>query len=111
MEVKGADRNKGYVLLYEAMGTATLILAVNMGSGYFTPIAVGMALYSSITYLGSVSGGHFNPAVTTAVATRLGTENLAGNLIFAAMMIAAQIVGGSLGCLIVFLGSKKDSTN
>lgn len=107
MEVKGGDRNKGFVMLYEMLGTATLLVAINFGSQYFTPIAVGLALYANIIYLGSVSGGHFNPAVTMAVLTRLGTENLGTNLVFAMIIIFAQVVGAVVGVLFCFIMTKR----
>ena len=107
MEVKGGDRNKGFVMLYEMLGTATLIIALNFGSQYFTPIAVGLALYANIIYLGTVSGGHFNPAVTMAVLTRLGTENLGSNIFFSFFIIFAQVLGAALGVLFCFIMTKR----
>jgi glycerol uptake facilitator-like aquaporin len=61
-----------------------------------TPIAFGASLTVAILIVGSVSGGHLNPAVTMAML-------ISGNIkpIRACMYILAQIVGGSLavGCI------------
>ena len=55
------------------MGTATLCAAINYSNetpskgGFAAPIT----LFAIIMTIGSVSGGHVNPAVTTAVFTYL----------------------------------------
>lgn len=72
MEVPGGHANKKNVLLYECLGTAFLLVSINMsahfgGSGSFQPIAVALTLYSLIMIYGPVSGAHFNPAVTVGV--------------------------------------------
>ena len=44
-------------------GTAFLVYAVNISGG--NPIAIAFALFTIILIGGPISGGHFNPAVTT----------------------------------------------
>jgi aquaporin Z len=62
--------------LYEFIGTFFLVLTVGMtvlnpGSiGLFAPIAIGSVLALMIYAGGHISGGHYNPAVSLAVALR-----------------------------------------
>ena len=109
MEVPGSHEVREVVLFYEMLGTATLIFAVNLGGGYFTPLAVGLTLFSNIAFFGSVSGGHFNPAVTAAVMVRLGLKNFASNLFYGLMIIMAQLLGATIGVVLVFISSNVDA--
>ena len=52
--------------LVEAVGTFFLTMAVSL-SLMANPIAIGLMLMAMIYMGGYISGGHFNPAVTTAV--------------------------------------------
>ena len=83
MEVIGGKERWYHVVLYEFVGTAFLITAVNMTSdtesGALEPIGVGLMLMCNILIFGRVSGGHFNPAVTTGI---LLYEGLKGNIRF-----------------------------
>ena len=105
MEVKGGWENKGYVLLFECIGTANLLYAINSSSsnGDWLPFAVGLTIFGNICIFGEVSGGHFNPAVTIGVLIAEGSKNLGRNIVFAAMIILAQIVGAILGCMSSYL--------
>ena len=47
---------------------------------------------------GQVSGGHFNPAVTLGVLAT--SEEAAGNIWYAGMIILSQFFGAGFGCLI-----------
>jgi glycerol uptake facilitator-like aquaporin len=93
-------------LLAEGLGTAMLLVAV-IGSGIMgdslangniaiallaNAIATGCMLYAIITVLGPISGAHFNPVVTAAMAYR-GHISLKD----AAAYIPVQIIGGILG--------------
>ena len=58
--------------LVEFIGTFFLVLTIGMtvidpGAGALAPLAIGSALMIMIYAGGHVSGGHYNPAVTTAV--------------------------------------------
>jgi glycerol uptake facilitator-like aquaporin len=92
----------------ECLGTAFLLATV-VGSGIMAAklsggndalallcntLPTGAILVVLILMFGSVSGAHFNPAVSIALALR---HELSGNV--AAMYIAVQIVGGVVGVL------------
>lgn len=106
MEVPGGHRNKGLVCLYEALGTATLLMSINMTSGY-NPYAISITIFAAIVVFGSVCGAHFNPAVTIAVLIKNG--NFSKDLPFALLIIVSQIVGAFLGILTAFFSLSKYS--
>lgn len=95
------------IVLAEALGCC-LLLATVIGSGIMAErlaggnvalallgntLATGAMLFVLITIFGSVSGAHFNPAVTLALAARREVAIPLG-----AAMISAQIFGAILGC-------------
>lgn len=69
MEVPGGKQNKIKVCLYEALGTAFLITAINWSASkpQLQPQTIGLSITISALILGGISGGHFNPAITIAV--------------------------------------------
>jgi len=96
----------------EAIGTALLLAAV-VGSGIMAErlsggnagvallanaIATGGALYALIILFGPISGAHFNPAVTIALAVRGMAERRA-----ILPYVMAQIAGGILGVWLAHL--------
>jgi aquaporin Z len=84
-------------LLAEAFGTFVLVFSLIGTALFFSPatgpfpvaFVIGLAVMGSAYAVGSVSGGHFNPAVTigAAVAGRMLRKDVAP-------YIVAQIVGG-----------------
>lgn len=99
-------------LAAEAVGTM-ILLATVVGSGIMAErlalgndaiallgntIATGAILYVLITIFGPVSGAHFNPAVTVAMATRREIEP--GQ---AAVYIGVQVIGAILGVWLAHL--------
>ena len=71
MEVPGGEKNKLIVCIYEALGTALLLIAVNWGSnGSGQASAISITIFINIMIFGGASGGHFNPAVTIGVYIR-----------------------------------------
>ncbi len=84
-------------LIAEAFGTFVLVFAVIGTALYLSPttgpfpvaIAIGIAVMASAYAVGSISGGHFNPAVTIGAAA-------AGRMLWRDVVpyIVAQIVGG-----------------
>jgi aquaporin Z len=88
------SRNKIGMLVAEFLGTGVLtavVLAVgksNIGIPYFISLAVGLALVMLITIFGSISGAHFNPAITLGLwsARRVKT-------VPAVLYILAQFLG------------------
>lgn len=106
MEVPGGNNNKIVVCLSELIGTCFLLIAVNWGtcSGW-TPICVGLTVYGMAQIFGPISGGHFNPAVSIGMYIKeigkyTNNNGAMGNLVMLVLMIASQIVGAILGCVI-----------
>jgi aquaporin Z len=91
---------KAYV---EFIGTFFLVFTVGMASrnaGAFAPLAIGSVLMVMVFAGGHVSGGHYNPAVSTAVLLR-GKMSLREY----APYIVVQLVAGALaGLVIIALG-------
>lgn len=89
MEVPGGYDNKLLVCVNELLGTAMLLIAVNWSGG--NVVGVCLTLYANIIIFGSVSGGHFNPAVTAGVLIRQSYEapsKIAVNVAYAALIVA-----------------------
>jgi aquaporin Z len=92
-------------LVAEAFGTLVLVVAIigtavfaSSNTGYVgISIAAGLAVVVSAYAVGSISGGHFNPAVTLGVAA-------AGRMPWRDVLpyIAAQIIGGIIGTSLLF---------
>ena len=112
MEVPGGHNSKLWVLLYEFMGTALLLLAINnaAGVGDNVPYSAAIGLFGIIMLIGPVSGGHVNPAVSTAVLVREG--NIGKNILFYFLIIAAQILGAGCGvAMMLGMTNKLDETS
>ncbi len=81
-------------LIVEFIGTFVLVFTVGMtvigptGAGALAPLAIGASLMVVVYAGGHISGGHYNPAVSLAVALR-------GRLAYATMVAywIAQMVG------------------
>ena len=99
-------------LLAEAVGTAFLLMAV-VGSGiaaqrlspgdvglqlFENAVATAFALMALIWAFGSISGAHFNPAVTLADVVLQGRPAKEG-----AAYIGAQVTGGIVGTMLANL--------
>jgi len=89
-------------LIVEFIGTFFLVLTVgacvvNPNVGVIAPIAIGSALMVMIFAGGHISGGHYNPAVTLAVALRgrLPAGEVPGYMI-------AQLIGAALAAAAVY---------
>ena len=93
-------------LIAEAFGTFILVSAViggaiyesTSGTGFIgIALAVGLAVVIAAYAVGSISGGHFNPAVTLGVAA-------AGRMPWRDVLpyVAAQLVGGIVSAAIGF---------
>jgi aquaporin Z len=86
--------------IVEFIGTFFLVFTVGMcvmkpGAGDMAPLAIGSVLMVMIYAGGHISGGHFNPAVTTAVWLRgkCPTTDVPGYM-------ASQIVGGIIAAIV-----------
>jgi aquaporin Z len=88
-------------LTVEFIGTFFLVFAVGMGvanAGALAPLAIGATLMVMIFAGGHVSGGHFNPAVSTAVWLR-GKMTRDEYVAY----FVTQIVAGIVAALVVTL--------
>jgi aquaporin Z len=90
--------------LTEFIGTFFLVLTVGMtvidpGAGSLAPLAIGSALMIMVYAGGHVSGGHYNPAVTTAVwlRGRCPASDVPG------YMISQLLGGGAAALLVIYL--------
>ena len=105
MEVKGAKNHKGFVFLYECLGTAMLMTGINLSStispGELKPIGIALTLYSAILIFGGPGGAHFNPAVTIGVFIKEWQPK--AHLPIAVMMIFAQITGAILAEVLLYI--------
>jgi len=93
------DYPNGVKLISEFLGTYMLVLTVglNVIGGSKAPVfSIGASLMCMIFALGSVSGAHFNPAVTTAILLSGRGKIRSGD---AGAYMGVQIVGGICAAL------------
>ena len=96
-------------LVVELIGTFFLVFTVGMASktaGSFAPLAIGAALMVMVFAGAHVSGGHFNPAVSTAVLLR-GKLPRADYVPY----VAAQILAAIVAALVVIALGYDPSTS
>jgi aquaporin Z len=97
----GACPPLGPRLLAEFIGTFFLVFTVctatnpKHGAGALAPLAIGAVLMVMVFAGGHISGGHYNPAVSTAVLTR-GKLAMTEWSSYVAVQLAAAAVGGLL---------------
>ena len=88
MEVQGSEGNKFFICVSEFIGTAMLIIAINWSStSDSAPMAVGACVFVMATIFGTVSGGHFNPAVTLGMLWKEGKDRFGRNLGLTIIMV------------------------
>jgi MIP family channel proteins len=93
----------------EAVGVFALcfigILAITGSGGDLTAVALahGLAIAVMVAALGHVSGGHFNPAITLGLL--LGRKI---DLPMAGVYWVAQLLGGLLAAIVVWLATTRD---
>jgi aquaporin Z len=91
----------GRKLVVEFIGTFFLVFTVCMatnpkvGAGSLAPLAIGAVLMVMVFAGGHISGGHYNPAVSTAVLVR---GKMTGNEWVTYVLI--QLVGGVVAALV-----------
>jgi len=107
MEVPGGSNNKVMVCIAEIIGTAFLLIAVNISSNTgVTPMCVGFTVFAMATIIGPVSGGHMNPAVTMGMFIKHnhGDKTLQ-NLVYMVIIICSQLIGAMLGVSIASMAA------
>ena len=67
------------------------------------PLCVGLLYLAIICFLGVISGGHFNPAVSLGVLIKEGKQRWKTNLKFFGLIVVAQALGAILGVMLVWL--------
>lgn len=82
------DKRMFNAFVTELIGTF-IFLSVILTTGQ--PVAIGVALITAIFFGGSISGGHFNPAVSTMF---LAKGTISANQWIA--YVVAQVLGGLL---------------
>lgn len=89
--------NAFFSIAVEFIGTFIFLMVIgvmaSMGTRSIAPLAMGLALAVVIYAFGSISGGHFNPAVTLGASASSGWQNKYIGYII------AQIIAGVLAFL------------
>lgn len=91
-------------LVVEFVGTFFLVFTVGMAvanAGESAPLAIGAVLIAMVFAGGHVSGGHFNPAVSTAVFLR-GKMESGGE--YGAYVVTQLVAGAAAAAVIRILG-------
>lgn len=95
-----AEATGTFALVIVTCGASLMYLALHTGvPGPLTvSLAVGLCMSAMLAALGSVSGGHFNPAVTCGLifAGRFPARR-------AVAYVVAQVLGGGVAALLAFL--------
>jgi glycerol uptake facilitator-like aquaporin len=88
-------------MAYEFLGTAALVYAVNISNNFpFAVIGIVGTLWISILFMGPVTGGHCNPAVTLGVLVSNKHAHKDLNMFFS--ILIAEFAGGIFGILLAF---------
>jgi len=88
-------------MAYEFLGTAALVYAVNISHNMpFAVIGIAGTLWISIMFMGPVTGGHCNPAVTLGVLTV--NKHAHKDLYMLSRILIAEFVGGIFGIFMAF---------
>lgn len=87
--------------IVELIGTFFLVLTVgtcvvNPSAGVIAPIAIGSILMVMIFAGGHISGGHYNPAVTLAVALRGRLPSVEVPVYVCAQLLGAALAAGAV---------------
>ena len=106
METPFGKDHSQIVCIYELLGTATLMFAVVMSGG--NGLFIIATLWAILMICGGITGGHFNPAVSTGVFVwrRKYAEDFG---LYISIMVS-QFIGAAVGCLLglLMIGSFSD---
>lgn len=95
----GAEAFGTFILVFVGVGVALFAAYISAGAVPLTVgIAFALALFAAISAFGHISGGHFNPAVTLALAV-VGRAKWAD----AAFYWIAQVLGAALAGIVLFV--------
>ena len=98
-------------LVVEFVGMFLFMFTVGMatntaGAGVLAPLAIGSVLMVMVFAGGHVSGGHFNPAVSTAVFLRRRMESIE----FAAYVATQGVAAVIAGLVVRYVGGREAQT-
>jgi aquaporin Z len=98
-------------LVVEFVGMFLFVFTVGMatnkaGAGALAPLAIGSILMVMVFAGGHVSGGHFNPAVSTAVFLRRRMESIE----FAAYVATQGVAAVIAGLVVRYVGGREAQT-
>jgi hypothetical protein len=99
METPFGKHHGRTVCIYELLGTATLMFAVVMCAG--NALYVVFTLWAILMIGGGITGGHFNPAVSTGVF--VWRRKFHEDFHLYVSIMGSQFVGAAIGCLLGFL--------
>jgi len=99
METPFGKHHGTTVCVYELLGTATLMFSVVMCGG--NALYVVLTLWAILMIGGGITGGHYNPAVSTGVF--IWRRQYAEDFRLYISMMVSQFIGAALGCLFGYL--------
>jgi aquaporin Z len=101
MEIYAAKENKLIVFVYEMMGTAMLVYAINMQyTETFGVFGIAFMLFAWLLIGGPITGAHFNPAVTVGV--YISNKHWQEDVNIFLITLVAEFTGGILGIMLTW---------
>lgn len=105
-----APSSNGLKIIMEFVGTFILSASVNFSTQYTSEgaqvgnwLLIFTSFYVAVTWCRDISGGHVNPAVTTAVYLSLDEKQRAKEQSTFTLYIVAQILGALSSCLLSYV--------
>mmetsp|Transcript_105795 Transcript_105795/g.146262 ORF Transcript_105795/g.146262 Transcript_105795/m.146262 type:complete len:102 (-) Transcript_105795:535-840(-) len=99
MEVPNGNKNKLSVVLYEFLGTAFLLYAINLSRG--NAFAIAFTVFCLLITGGKISGAHYNPSVSIGV--YIQEWNFGGLFPLFSLIFIGQCLGGFFGIWLALL--------
>lgn len=108
MEIYAAKENKLIVFVYEMMGTAMLVYAINMQyMETFGVFGIAFMLFAWLLIGGPITGAHFNPAVTVGV--YISNKHWQEDVNMFLITLMAEFTGGIFGIMLTWGSLYNDS--